>query len=43
MLADLLLCELQLGAHSLTETGRAHWEAAIQRPGQKVFMWHLLG
>ena len=40
--ADPLLCQLQIGAHSLLETGQAHWEAAYQRPGQRIFMWHLL-
>ena len=39
---DLLLCELHLGPSTASETGRAHWDAALQRPGQRIFMWHPL-
>ena len=39
---DSLLGLLSLGPQSHLETGRLHWEAAITRPGNVVFMWHSL-
>ena len=40
--SDVILGEATLGAKTGSETGRAHWAAAMAKPGVRVFMWHIL-
>ena len=40
--SDVILGETMLGPKTGSETGRAHWAAAMAKPGVKVFMWHTL-
>ena len=40
VLSDVILGETTLGPKTGSETGRAHWAAAMAKPGVKVFMWH---
>ena len=40
--SDCLLGSLSLGLNSCQATGRAHWEAARARPGDTLYMWHIL-
>ena len=40
--SDVVLGETTLGPKTGSETGRAHWAAAMAKPGIKVFMWHCM-
>ena len=40
LFSDELLAKVVIGVSSLAETGRAHWAAAMENPGSRVFMWH---
>jgi len=39
---NVVLGETTLGPKTGSETGRAHWAAAMAKPGIKVFMWHCM-